>query len=134
MTLLCMVNTLYVQIPFLRLHSEANERIHPLAKARRTKAQREHVAWALMAAYGVNPFLKHSWLLKSKLWIQIERIGPRALDTDNLAISAKHVRDEIAKWLGVDDGSPRLEWVVTQSRGVRGEYSVNITIKKVGDE
>ena len=36
--------------------------------------------------------------------VTITRLGPRALDSDNLASSGKHVRDAIATWLGVDDG------------------------------
>jgi endonuclease III len=58
--------------------------------------------------------------------VHIERVGPRKLDSDNLEISAKHVRDEIAKWLGIDDGDEsKCRWKVSQSNG---PYEVRVSI------
>lgn len=34
----------------------------------------------------------------------------RATDSDNDTFAAKGIRDELAKWIGLDDGSPLIEW------------------------
>ena len=60
--------------------------------------------------------------------ITITRVAPRALDSDNLAISAKSVRDGIADWLGVDDGDKRLTWRYEQRRGRPKEYAAEVAV------
>jgi hypothetical protein len=60
--------------------------------------------------------------------VRIVRIGPRKLDSDNLAISAKGIRDGIAQRLGINDGSDRITWSYAQARGKRKEYSVRVEI------
>jgi hypothetical protein len=59
--------------------------------------------------------------------ITITRLGPRKLDDDNLASSAKHVRDGIADKLGVDDGDDRLTWRYSQEKS--STYGVRIKIE-----
>lgn len=45
----------------------------------------------------------------------------RDFDDDNLARALKPYRDSVAEWLGIDDGSERLTWLVDQVRdGTRG--------------
>ena len=61
--------------------------------------------------------------------ITITRIGPRKLDSDNLAGSAKHVRDGVADWLGIDDGDERLTWEYAQRSGGAGVYACEIVIE-----
>ena len=39
---------------------------------------------------------------------------------DGATASAKHVRDTVAAWAGVDDGSARIRFVVTQEKGAAG--------------
>jgi predicted Fe-S protein YdhL (DUF1289 family) len=47
--------------------------------------------------------------------VKITRVGSRRIDSDNLAFSAKTVRDEIAAWLGVNDGNERaVTWEYRQ--------------------
>lgn len=105
----------------LKLTSLANERVHWAVKAKRARAQRQ-------AAYAVcRQALIGNFALEPPMTITIERVGPRRLDSDNLAISAKHVRDGIADALGIDDGNPCLTWDYKQSTG--NEYLVKITIK-----
>jgi hypothetical protein len=52
--------------------------------------------------------------------VTITRIGPRQLDSDNAVGSAKHVRDQVAACLGLDDGDKRLTWNVEQAKGPFG--------------
>ena len=93
-----------VRMP-IRTYSIANERLHWRTRAKRAKVQRS-AARMLCPADLVLP-----------LTIRIVRVSPRELDSDNLAISAKHVRDGIADRLGIDDRDPRVTWVYAQARG-----------------
>lgn len=71
-----------------------NDREHYRVRAKRVKKEREATAWILATAK--RPALPCSVLLT--------RIAPSSgLDDDNLAGSLKSVRDEVARWLGVDD-------------------------------
>ena len=104
----------------IRIESEANRREHWAARHRRAKAQRAAIGAALLLA-GQPP--------SPPLVVVLTRIGPKLLDTDNLAGGFKAVRDAIAEWLGVDDGpTSRVEWRYEQRRGKRGEYWVEVRI------
>jgi hypothetical protein len=56
------------------------------------------------------------------------RIGRRKLDDDNLEAAFKHIRDQIACIVGVDDGSPLYTWRYEQRVGSSLQYGVNIEI------
>lgn len=100
----------------LVLVSEANEREHHQERARRAAWQRELVTRALVE-HGPPP---------SPWRVEVVRSGPRLLDSDNLAGSAKHIRDAVATWLGVDDGPEApVVWTVAQAKG---GYAVLVTI------
>jgi hypothetical protein len=59
--------------------------------------------------------------------VEIVRVGPVHMDSDNVVGSAKHVRDTIAKLLGVDDGD---ESKIRFDYGeLRGPFSVKVMIK-----
>ena len=47
---------------------------------------------------------------------------PRYFDSDNATAATKAIRDELADWLGVDDGDHRIMWEVDQclTRGTPG--------------
>jgi crossover junction endodeoxyribonuclease RusA len=107
------------EIP-VRLVSGANLREHWAIKSKRNRLQRDHSRIATIAAL-------RGGIFQPPLTITIERIGKRRLDSDNLAISAKAVRDGIADALGIDDGDPRLDWQYRQSVG--RDYTVRVTIR-----
>ena len=89
----------------LELASEANAREHHMARHRRTRWHRDTTAAAL-----------HGRIPPRGPWaVTMVRVAPDALDSDNATNSAKHVRDQIAEWLGCGDG-PRdpVTWTVTQ--------------------
>lgn len=96
----------------LRLVSGANVREHWAVRAKRAKAHR--TACLLVPSCDV-PCV-----------VTLTRFGPRELDSDNLAISAKHVRDGIADRLGVNDNDPRVVWLYAQERAK--EYGVRVEI------
>jgi len=98
--------------------SELNQRCHWTIRSRRIK---EHRA---LAACVTRSALRTHGPPKPPILITLVRIGPRTLDTDNLAGSLKGVRDGIADALRMNDGDTRITWQYRQRCGNRGEYSV----------
>lgn len=117
---------LVIVIPGLKLVSEANAHEHWRVRAKRAKSQRATAAMLLRSLVGQPPALP--------LDITITRTSAGCLDSDNLQGSAKHVRDGIADWIGVDDGNPGYTWRVEQSRGARGAVAVTIRIAPRGHQ
>jgi len=136
----------------VRLESEANLREHFHAKARRAKEQRAAVTAAVIDAGAtvylqvVKPKKKTAkpkavarWGLPAPTMrlapptlpcaVTMTRIAPRVLDDDNLARSAKAVRDQLAELLAIDDRDPRVAWRCEQERGGAHEYAVKVRIE-----
>lgn len=94
-----------------------NVREHWRVRAKRVKAERESTAWVLTRQS--KPALPCT--------VSFTRVGPsNGLDDDNLSSGFKGIRDEIAKWLGIDDRDPRVKWECDQRRGK--EWSVEVVI------
>lgn len=94
-----------------------NTREHFRVRIKRVKAERDVTAWELKRCQ--RPPMPCTVLLT--------RLAPsRGLDDDNLAGSLKGVRDEVARWLGVDDGNrSAVRFRYTQARapwGVRIQF------------
>ena len=101
----------------LRTGTGLNAREHHQARARRVRAERAAVGWKL-CCIPAPP---------APLIVTMTRIAPSAgLDDDNLVGSMKAIRDEIAKWLGVDDKCPSVKYVCNQRRG---PWAVGIQIE-----
>lgn len=107
-----------------RLVSLTNSREHHMAKARRAKQQRGDAKKATLAELD-RANTDRPWL------ITITRLGKRKLDDDNLASSAKHIRDGIADALGIDDGDERLRWRYAQDTPL--PYGVRVEMIGGGD-
>jgi hypothetical protein len=58
--------------------------------------------------------------------VSMVRIGPRQIDSDNVVSSLKAVRDQVAQFLGVDDGD--VSKVVWHCHQLRGPFGVTISI------
>ena len=108
--------------------SEPNLREHWGKHARRARKQREAARTIVRAHILRNKVVP----VDSHLTISLTRVAPRALDSDNLAGSFKAVRDGVADALGIDDGSPLLEWRYCQARGLAKEYAVLVEIEQTG--
>jgi hypothetical protein len=110
-----------VTIPGLRIVSEANGRDR-WAKQKRAKEQRA-------AAYDI---VQREWLgggeIALPVVVTITRIAPGRLDSDNLAIGCKSVRDGVADAMAVDDGHPDIVWLYAQRKAGVREYGVEIAI------
>lgn len=87
--------------------SGMNAREHYMARSRRVKLEREAIAWRLN---------QHK-PLPVPCTVTLTRLAPSAgLDGDNLQSAFKGCRDEVAKWLGIDDKSPLVTWKYGQRR------------------
>ncbi len=92
-----------------------NAREHWRVRTKRVRKEREAVAWALSRHQ--KPQVPCSVLLT--------RVAPSGgVDDDNLAGALKAVRDQVAKWLGVDDRD-RMQVRYRYSQ-CRGEWGVRI--------
>lgn len=87
----------------IRAVAGSNAREHWTVRAKRAKEHRQ-------AAMVVKP-------VELPVIVILTRFGPRKLDSDNLAISMKMVRDGIADRLGVDDGDEtKVRWEYAQAK------------------
>lgn len=106
-----------IEVP-LRTGSGLNAREHPMARARRVKAERDCVHWMLVGK--PRPELP--------CVVTLTRIAPSAgLDDDNLVGALKAVRDQVALWLGVDD--KHRDQVRYRYEQVRGAWAVQIAFQ-----
>ena len=68
----------------------------------------------------------------ARLTIELTRLGPKLMDSDNNVGALKHVRDGVADALSLDDGDPRLHWVYLQDCRPRAKrdakYGVRIEL------
>ena len=92
-----------------------------MAAADRAKGQRTGTATMCWAKFGTPP--------PAPLTITITRVAPAELDTDNLAASAKHVRDGVSDWLGINDKDKRLQWRYEQEKQGKGVYGVKVRVQ-----
>ena len=106
----------------IRVVSEANESEHWRTKHARKKKQQEVVSedWIEVRAWRMPVAFPHL--------VRLIRIGPKRLDSDNLAGSFKHVQDEIARQLGVDDGDERITWEYAQVPVGKRVYQVRVEV------
>lgn len=113
----------------IRLHvpvrtvSEANAHEHWRRRQKRALQQRLAV-WAYWKAVPRT--------VELPVVVRLTRVAPRAMDSDNAVGALKHVRDEIAELLGVDDGpqEKRVTWEYPpQEKGARNEYAVIIEVE-----
>jgi hypothetical protein len=115
-----------VSIPGLRLQNPLNNRCHWRVLSKRGREQKEATCYALLGANwrGIEKPTKDApWV------VIITRLGPGTLDRDNLAASAKHVRDSVAKWCGIDDKYEDIvEYRYAQRR--EKEFGVEIDIER----
>ncbi len=118
------ISASYIRLELpIRVVSEANQRDHYMAKHSRKVAQQAELTteWRRLVK-------KHRLTLP--VTVRFTRIGPKALDSDNLAGSFKHVRDSLAKILGVDDGDDRISFTYAQQANGKRVYGIQIEIQQ----
>lgn len=114
---------LSVTIPGLVTKSGDNAHVDWRVKARKVAKERRLVRLVLGAP--------RPWV--GQIVITLVRVSPRPLDSAGLASALKGVEDEVAAWLGVDDGqaerSRRVLWVKVWERGAPRENAVRIVVE-----
>jgi hypothetical protein len=97
---------IYVQLP-IRAVNEKNNRDHFRSKARRTDRQRSVTR---------NVLEVFRWIIGGgqRYVVKLTRAGPRRLDGDNNIRSLSAVRDGVADFLRINDGSDSIEWKYDQ--------------------
>lgn len=102
----------------IRTVAGLNAREHWQTRSRRVRKEREATAWMLRSA--PRPDVPCT--------VVLTRVAPSSgVDDDNLAGALKGVRDEVAKWLGVDDRKRQVvRYRYGQCRGAKGEWGVRI--------
>jgi hypothetical protein len=109
-----------IHIDGMRTRGGMNAREHPMARHRRVEAERGMVAWSLRGKQ--KP--------PTPCTVTLTRTAPsNGLDDDNLASALKSVRDEVAKWLGVDDRHRDIVRYEYEQR--RGPWSVGIAWRQM---
>jgi hypothetical protein len=104
----------------IRTVSELNARGHePWRKTHRRSSEQK---WIVMLILGF------SRTFRFPVTVKLTRLAPRKLDSgDNLNAFAKSIRDQIAKWLGVNDGdTSKVTWEYAQEKS--DAYSVRMEI------
>lgn len=92
----------YVEVDLpIRIYPEANLREHAITRWKRSKKHDEAVFYTLVGSRELLKLLK----AQGPLLVTLTAIGPKALDDDNLVGGFKHVRDSVARFLGIDDGN-----------------------------
>ena len=107
-----------VEIP-IKTVSLLNMREHFRVTAKRKAEQR-----GMVAAY-INGKPRPEF----PVTVTLTRVSPGTLDEhDNLPSSFKHICDQIAAWLGIDDADKRVTWRYAQTRCKRGDFGVIVEI------
>jgi len=114
-----------IEIPGLRVNTIGNNRVHWRQEA---KTAREHRLTTKIACSQVGKEARERLLAAKKLRVQYVRMGVRTLDVTNSVGAFKHVQDQMAAWLGVDDKSPWYIWswpqqIKSKTYGVRIELT-----------
>lgn len=124
-----------IEIPIRLRPLNAALRSHVFTNRRHAKEQRQLVA---MFLGGHVPILRDATARGARFAVLVTRYAPRQLDAhDGLPGACKHVVDEIAAAIGLDDRDPRIAWsyaqrpAVARPRGVPGAYAVGIEIAEV---
>lgn len=107
-----------VTVPGVAVVSEANRRDHWAVNRKRARLQQEAT---LLALAGLGKDARDTLRGAKRVRVRFVRIGGKKLDSDNLVGAFKAIRDALAKWLRIDDGSDRLDWDwPVQESGQRG--------------
>lgn len=106
----------------IKVISEANNYDHWNTKRKRKAAQADEITYELHNALDGKK-------IRLPCTVGFTRIGPKALDTDNLQSAFKSIRDAIAKKIGADDGEvDKIRFTYNQEPcGIR-KYLVKVQI------
>ena len=107
--------------------SEANRRDHWTVRQRRFKGHADAFRAATLV-FGVDPPRCIAFGTRP-LAVTLTRLGGRTLDDDNLRSAFKGLRDEVARWIGLDDGDERLTWRYGQEQGNAAGVRIELEVR-----
>ena len=114
-----------IEMPTVKVISEMNTREH--WRKRKIRFDNQKIE--------VNYFWRHA-LKGQKITlpcsVRLTRIGPKELDTDNLAGAFKAVRDQVAKEIGIDDGSKQINFQYAQEAIGKRQYAIRVEVIEGG--
>jgi hypothetical protein len=102
--------------------SEANQREH-WAKRSKRKTQQQRDFSTLWKS--------HKPKVATPCTITFTRYSCNTMDADNLAGAFKHVQDQLAREIGIDDGDKRIEWRYRQERIPKREHYFTVTVTEI---
>lgn len=105
--------------------SEANQSEHWRTKHKRKKQQQEDFSWLWRAATQFDDKTKFTF----PATITFTRYSCKEMDADNLAGAFKHVQDQLARELGIDDGDGSVKWKYEQVRIPKREHYFTVEIE-----
>lgn len=121
---------LSVSIP-LRLGAALNSREHWRARSAATRHERA-ISRIVLGSRDRDHFARALEREPSlRIDVELVRVAPRLVDSDNLQGQFKAVRDGVADFLGIDDATPRIVWRYEQERRRPKEYLVEIRIRRL---
>lgn len=104
--------------------SEANRRDHWAVKRARARVQQGHTLATLV---NLGTDAKHRLQDAPTIRVRLVRLGGKRLDSDNLAGGFKAIRDAVAGWLKIDDGSDRFRWDYDQEPAGEKGFRIELT-------
>ncbi len=115
-----------VTVQGVAVYGELNRRDHWAVKRARAREQQGHTLATLSTlGTGVKERLRDSPTIR----VRFVRLGGKRLDSDNLVSGFKAIRDAVAKWLKIDDGSDRFRFDCDQEpakeKGFRIEFKAD---------
>lgn len=124
----------------IRLVNGSNSRAHNIVKAKLAKKQRQEFV-TFVQSMSFTPFVRFHLPKPPRTYaiarweppyslplvITITRLAARRMDDDGAVTSAKHVRDQLAELLGINDNDSRVEWRVKQE--TRRTPGVRVTLE-----
>lgn len=146
-----MTTLITATVPIATTSTNAKLRNHWRANRASSKKERQATALALKDAAdavglgmfwtledGRYCFVLNPTQLPPLVEVLLTRWSPRKLDDDNLAGALKAVRDEVAAWLGLDDGDERIVWRYFQEKNKTPSVGVEVRVREqqptLGDE
>lgn len=107
-------------VPGLRVKNGENTREHWGTKQKRKKKTYRAVGESWLVAKGRTALPPPPYL------VVLTRVGPAKMDPDGNSTALKHVQDEVARRLGVDDGDEaKVSWQYAQEKG---PYAVRVEV------
>jgi hypothetical protein len=112
-----------VTVQGVAVYGEANRRDHWAVKRARARVQQGH---ALASLYNLGAEVKRRFSDAPTIRVKLVRLGGKKLDSDNLVSGFKAVRDAVAQWLKIDDGSDRFRFECDQEPAKEKGFRIEI--------